>query len=130
MNAIRINIVNGPFYPTPPAPTGAVQRLWFDLAAEFQSRGHLVTIAAQRYGDQRREETCPTGVRIRRRTSLRQGRFIYFDLLKDLYHSLRMIPLLPAGDIVVTNTFWAPVLLRAQPRRSSSDRGPGMNRTP
>jgi glycosyltransferase involved in cell wall biosynthesis len=113
--ALRITIVNGPFYPTPPAPTGAVQRLWSDLAREFANRGHLVTMLACRYQGQEREELRDDGVMIHRRTSMTQGRWIYFDLLKDLWHNLRVFPLIPRGDVVITNSFWAPILLRGRP---------------
>lgn len=112
---MNITIINGPFYHTPPAPTGAVQRLWSDLAREFARRGHRVTILACRYAGQPREETRADGVVIRRRTSMTQGRWIYSDLLKDLWHNLRLFPLIPRADIIVTNSFWAPVLLRAKP---------------
>jgi len=108
---LRITIAAGPFFPTPPAPTGAVQRIWYDLAAEFAARGHHVTILAVRHGDQPREEVVG-GVRIIRRLSMQQGRYIWLDLARDLFACLLSMPLLPKADILITNTFWMPVVAR------------------
>lgn len=41
---MRINIVLGPFLSIPPAPCGAVERIWYDLAQEFASRGHEICL--------------------------------------------------------------------------------------
>lgn len=112
---VKITIVSGPFYPTPPAPTGAVQRIWARVATELAARGHQVTILACRADGQPREE-ARDGVTIRRRTSLRQGRFIYWDLMKDLVYAAWAVLSLPPGDIVVTHSFWAPVLAQFRQR--------------
>jgi glycosyltransferase involved in cell wall biosynthesis len=106
---LAITIALGPFYPTPPAPTGAVQRIWSDLADEFARRGHKVTILACRHEGQPAEE-LRNGVVIRRRTALRQGKSIYRDILKDSWYSLRSFLLTPRADVVVSNAFWFPVL--------------------
>lgn len=106
---LSITIALGPFYPTPPAPTGAVQRVWYDLSKRFAARGHQVTILACRHPGQAAEETVD-GVRIRRRTSLNQGANIYRDILKDSWYSLRSFLLLPRADVLVTNAFWLPAV--------------------
>lgn len=105
----NITIALGPFYPTPPAPTGAVQRIWSDLADEFARRGHHVTILACRYPGQAAEESRG-GITIRRRTSLRQGKNIYADIIKDSWYSARAALLMPRADVVVSNAFWFPIL--------------------
>lgn len=106
---MRITIATGPFYPTPPVPTGAVQRIWTDLGFEFARRGHHVTILACTYPGQAKNEVV-SGVHIRRRTGLRQGKNIYLDILKDSWYSFRTSLLLPKADIIVSNAFWLPVL--------------------
>lgn len=106
---LSITIALGPFYPTPPAPTGAVQRIWSDLADEFAKRGHSVTILACRHEGQPAEETRD-GVVIRRRTGLRQGKSIRRDIIKDAWYSSRAWALMPRADIVVSNAFWFPIL--------------------
>jgi glycosyltransferase involved in cell wall biosynthesis len=114
--SLAITIALGPFYPTPPAPTGAVQRIWSDLADEFARRGHKVTILACRHDGQPAEETR-NGVTIRRRTGLRQGKNVYRDILKDSWYSLRSLALMPPADVVVSNAFWFPVFAALRQRR-------------
>lgn len=120
---LKITLAAGPFYPTPPAPTGAVQRAWYDLALRFAGKGHEVTVVACRYPGQAAEETVSGfgnrgRVKIRRRWDLRQGRNIYWDLAKDLFACLRTAHLMPAGDIIITNSFWMPIVARFLCRRS------------
>ena len=67
---LRITIAAGPFFPTPPAPTGAVQRAWYDLALRFAKRGHQVTVVAVRHDNQPAREVVD-GVTIIRRLSMR-----------------------------------------------------------
>jgi glycosyltransferase involved in cell wall biosynthesis len=105
---MKIAIALGPFYPTPPAPTGAVQRIWSDLADEFGARGHEVTILACRHSGQAADESRGN-ITIRRRTSLRQGKNVYVDIIKDAWYSSRATLLMPHADVVVSNAFWFPV---------------------
>lgn len=115
MKPLRITMICGPFYPTPPAPTGAVQRLWYDLCVRFAQKGHHVTVLAKRAEGQAADETVD-GVRILRRTAMRQGRNVRIDILRDFYYSLRMAMLAEPADILVTNAFWSPVLARLMGR--------------
>lgn len=108
---LRITLAAGPFFPTPPAPTGAVQRAWYDLALRFARRGHQVTVVAVRHDNQPARETVE-GVSIIRRLSMRQGKNIWVDLVKDLFACLATVSLLPAGDIVITNSFWMPIIAK------------------
>lgn len=116
MKPLRITMVCGPFYPTPPAPTGAVQRLWYDLCVRFAQKGHHVTVLAKHAEGQATDETVD-GVRVLRRTAMRQGRNVRIDILRDFYYSLRMALLAQSADILVTNAFWSPVLARLMGRR-------------
>lgn len=112
---LRITIAAGPFFPTPPAPTGAVQRAWYDLALRFARRGHHVEVVAVRHEGQPAEETVE-GVHIVRRLSMKQGRNIWIDLAKDLVACLLTVSLLPKADVVVTNSFWMPLVARLRGR--------------
>ncbi len=115
--SLRITIITGPFYPTPPFPTGAVQRIWYDVGKELAALGHSVTILACRYPGQAAEESVD-GMRVLRRTKLRQGLNTYRDIVKDFWYALNMAMMLPPGDVLVTNSFWSPVLARLRRRRS------------
>ncbi|MBY0313594.1 MAG: glycosyltransferase family 4 protein [Phycisphaerales bacterium] len=117
ISPLRITIITGPFYPTPPFPTGAVQRIWYDVGKEFAALGHSVTILACRYPGQAAEEKVD-GLLVRRRTNLRQGLNTYRDIVKDFWYALNMAIMLPPGDVLVTNSFWAPVLARLRRGRA------------
>jgi glycosyltransferase involved in cell wall biosynthesis len=106
---MRITILGGPFQPMPPAPCGAIERVWHGLAEEFVRRGHAVTVLCRAHPTQQSDETI-RGVRYVRRTSWKSGRHLGVNLLKDLAYSLRMAGLLPRADVLVTNAFWLPAL--------------------
>ena len=44
---MKIAIVLGAFLPVPPVMGGAVEKVWFTLAAEFVRRGHNVTLVSR-----------------------------------------------------------------------------------
>lgn len=115
---MHIVIVTGPFQPIPPAPGGAVERIWHDLAEEFSSRNHMVTFLCRSHPEQVSDEII-NGVRYIRRMLWVRGTSLYLDLVKDLLYSLRMMAHIPLADIVVTNTFWLPMLLTNFGRRTS-----------
>ncbi|HWB54337.1 MAG TPA: glycosyltransferase family 4 protein [Tepidisphaeraceae bacterium] len=107
---MKITIVTGPFFASPPAPCGAVERLWQQLAVQFAQRRHSVTMVG------RSDPSCPTeqtidGVRILRHGGFPQTSFIALDLLTDFLYSLRQVRHIPASDIIITNAFWLPFLL-------------------
>ena len=117
---MRITIVQGPFLPVPPLRGGAVEKIWFALGQEFVRRGHTVTHVSRRFPGLPDEETIE-GVQ-----HIRVGGFDApptwrpfrgFDLLWslrlvwDFVYAWRAHQSLPDADIVVTNTFWLPVLL-------------------
>ncbi len=113
---MRIAIVTGPFLPAPPAPCGAVERIWHELAGEFATRGHQVTVLCRGHEDQSPNETIHA-IRFIRRTRFKRSRRLWWDLVRDLLYSCRMLPLVPPSDIVVTNSFWLPILLPLLRRR-------------
>jgi glycosyltransferase involved in cell wall biosynthesis len=107
---MRITIVGGPFLPMPPAPCGAVERVWHGLAEEFARRGHTVTMLCRSDPSQKDDETVH-GVRYVRRMRWVAGSRLPVNLVKDLAFSVRMAGLLPPADILVTNNFWLPTLV-------------------
>jgi glycosyltransferase involved in cell wall biosynthesis len=115
---MHIVIVTGAFQPVPPAPGGAVERLWQELAEEFSARDHVVTFLCRAHSEQGSDEMIH-GVHYIRRMLWKRSSSLYLDLIKDLIYSLRMMAHIPIADIVVTNTFWLPILLTNFRRRSS-----------
>ncbi len=110
---MRITIVQGAFLPVPPLRGGAVEKIWFALGKEFARRGHEVTHISRSFGGLPRTEVIG-GVRHIRAGGFDAPRRLLFLKLLDLLYSLRVRLLLPPADIVVTNTFWLPALIRSQ----------------
>jgi glycosyltransferase involved in cell wall biosynthesis len=108
---MKITIVNGAFLPVPPVMGGAIEKISFALANEFVRRGHEVTSISRAVPQFPREEVCD-GVRFLRVPGFNTPRWIVWLKVLDLIYSLRVLRILPAADIIVTHTFWLPILLR------------------
>jgi len=111
---VRVTIVTGPFLPVPPAPCGAVEKIWHGLAEAFAKRGHPVTFLCRWHAGQGRDEVI-RGVRFLRIRWFGRTRFLATDLAADLAYSLRMLRRLPVADVLVLNAFWLPALARSRP---------------
>lgn len=110
-----MTIVQGAFFPVPPLRGGAVEKVWFALGQALAARGHCVTHISREYeGLTRSEEICGVAhVRVRGGDAPRN---VMLYKWRDLIYSLRARRALPPGDVVVTNTFWLPIL--GVPRRA------------
>lgn len=112
---MKITIVLGAFFPVPPVMGGAVEKVWFALAQEFARRGHEVVQISRTHPQlPLREEIA--GVRHVRVRGFAQPRSLLWLKLLDFIYSLRVCRVLPGADILVTNTFWLPLLLRNRGR--------------
>jgi glycosyltransferase involved in cell wall biosynthesis len=108
---MKITIVLGAFFPVPPIMGGAVEKAWFSLGKEFARRGHEVVQISR---------AMPSLVRIEVIDGVTHRRIRGYDtppsLVKlkflDLLYSIRAFFVLPKADILVTNSFWLPILLR------------------
>ncbi len=105
---MKITIVAGPFFSVPPAPSGAVQRIWNDLAPYFVARGHEVAIVC------RDHPALPQDIGGERLRYIRSPQYcqtgrLSIDLVKDFVYSLGVQWRLPAADVYVLNAFWLPV---------------------
>ena len=114
---MRITIVLGPFKPPPPAPSGAIEKVWWRLAEVFARRDHQVVVVGPDHPD------LPKGDRIgdveyRRLPLLDRARNVKVDILRDFGWSRRAARLLPESDVTVTNCFWLPWLLRSRRNRT------------
>lgn len=110
VEGVRITILQGPFYPVPPVKGGAVGKMWFELGAEFAARGHVVTDVSRRYPGFPDEETR-RGVRFMRVPSVDHSGATLRNLLRDYFYTRRAARVMPEADVVVANTFWAPLVL-------------------
>ncbi|MHC4793610.1 MAG: glycosyltransferase family 4 protein [Planctomycetota bacterium] len=113
---MRITIVLGPFKPPPPAPSGAIEKVWWKLAEVFAHRGHEVVMVGPDHPDLPRGSSID-GVAYRRLPLLARGRSVRGDIIRDFGWSRRAARLLPDADVTVTNCFWLPWLLRSPRNR-------------
>jgi glycosyltransferase involved in cell wall biosynthesis len=108
---MKITIVLGAFLPVPPTMGGAVEKIWYALAQEFARRGHEVVVVSRKLPNQLRDEATG-GIGHLRVPGFDAPRSLVWLKVLDLLYSIRVVSVLPAADIVVTNTFWLPILLR------------------
>lgn len=112
---MRITIVQGAFLPVPPLLGGAVEKVWFHLGKEFARRGHSVVHVSRAFPQLPCVETID-GVRHERVSGFASPAGTPLRLLRDLWYALRVQRRLPEADILVTNTFWLPVVTRRRSR--------------
>lgn len=110
---MKITIVQGAFLPVPPLMGGAVEKVWFGLGKEFAQRGHQVTHISRCY-DFLPDDEMLEGVRYLRVPGFDTPQSIALLKFEDLLYSLQVMRVLPEADILVTNTFWLPILVRNQ----------------
>jgi len=107
---MRITIVQGAFLPVPPLRGGAIEKAFHSLAREFAKAGHKVTYVSRQCDDLPEQEI--------ENTNLEHTRIKGYDasgsLLKfkwqDLLYSIRARRILPIANILITHTFWLPIL--------------------
>ena len=85
--------------------------MWFELGAEFASRGHDV-VHVSRQCDGLRDDEVLRGVRHLRVPGGNRPRSMARGLWLDFLYTRRAVRRAPDADVTVTNTFWAPALLR------------------
>jgi glycosyltransferase involved in cell wall biosynthesis len=108
---MKITIVLGAFFPVPPIMGGAVEKVWFALGQEFARRGQEVVQISREHPSLPATEEIE-GVRHVRVPGFAQPRSIIWLKFLDLIYSWRVRRALPLADILVTNTFWLPLLVR------------------
>jgi glycosyltransferase involved in cell wall biosynthesis len=112
---MKITVVLGAFLPVPPLLGGAIEKSWFALAQEFVSRDHDVTMISRAFSELARHEIID-GLRHIRMRGFDTPRSLVWLKFLDLLYSLRVRRALPEADILVTNTFWLPLLVRDSSR--------------
>ena len=91
--------------------------MWFKLGQKFALAGHHVVQISRNFPGLPQEETR-NGVRHRRTAGFDQPSWWVWRLLLDLLYTIRASWVVPGdADVVITNTFWAPIifLLRRRP---------------
>jgi glycosyltransferase involved in cell wall biosynthesis len=106
---MRLTIVQGAFFPVPPLRGGAVEKVWFALGQEFARRGHVVTHISRAYRGLPHREVIG-GVTHKRVRGADATGHVVLDKLQDFIFTLRARRALPEADVIVSNTFWLPIL--------------------
>ncbi|MCX6585597.1 MAG: glycosyltransferase family 4 protein [Acidobacteria bacterium] len=106
---MKIAIVLGPFMSIPPENSGAVEKVWSSFAEKFVALGHEVTLFAKR--PCRREVQSVIPGHVVWIPGFERSRIIAWDIVRDFVYSCRVLARMPDADVIVTNTFWMPVLL-------------------
>lgn len=81
-----------------------------ELAGGFARRGHEIHVIGRSAGGEK-ERIEESGVHVLGLAGLDATGRIGIDLCKDLVYALRVLPAITRSDIVVTNSFWLPVVL-------------------
>jgi glycosyltransferase involved in cell wall biosynthesis len=108
---LRITILQGAFLPVPPLDGGAVEKLWFELGKQFSRIGHEVVHVSRAHQDLPDHQLIG-GVRHLRIRGFEMPANGLILKIFDLIYSIRALRSLPHADILVTNTFWMPILRR------------------
>ncbi len=112
---MKITILQGAFLPVPPLMGGAVEKVWHALAQHFASEGHTVTHLSRLHPDLPMEEEGK-GVHHIRVRGFPATNNPWLLKIRDLCYTLRALRAAPPADILVTHTFWAPILHRWFPQ--------------
>lgn len=113
---MKISIVQGAFLPVPPVAGGAVEKLWFELGREFARRGLHVTHISRTWPSLP-DRSVSDGVTYRRIAGFNFPRSGLLAKLMDLVYSVRCFLAVEHSDVIVTNTFFLPLLLSLFARR-------------
>jgi glycosyltransferase involved in cell wall biosynthesis len=114
---LKIIILQGAFFPVPPIQGGAVEKIWFRMGQEFSDLGHEVLHISRSHLSLPNYEKSH-GVQYVRVPGFDTPSSLLKLKLLDLIYTRRAIKEIPAdADIIITNTFWAPFLLRGNQGR-------------
>ncbi|MBU2787795.1 glycosyltransferase family 4 protein [Acidithiobacillus sp. YTS05] len=108
---MKITILSGPCLPVPPLQGGATEKLWHILGQKFAEAGHEVTHVSRTWTGLPDRE-LQEGVRHIRIPGFDAGPKQYVNRVLDFRYALRAASVIPRdSDVVVTNTFSAPIVL-------------------
>lgn len=113
---MRITILQGAFLPVPPLRGGAVEKMWFELGKQFTQQGHSVCQVSRRFERLPAVELIEGVHHVRVQGYDTPANGLHLKLL-DLLYSLRALRALPPADILITNTFWLPILAARRQQR-------------
>lgn len=114
---MKITIVQGAFFPVPPLLGGAVEKMWYGLAKEFVKQGHQVNYISKSYKGflNAESENGINHIRVKGYKVPSSG--IILKIL-DLFYTLKAVRKIENNtDIIISNTFWLPILLPSKQKK-------------
>ena len=104
---MRISILTSPFCELPPDAIGAIEIRWMNCAVVFSKMKHFVQMIGKKGSTILPDESFfeHTYVRGYKRTGS-----VYLDIVLDFFYTIRALKCLKKCDVLVVNTFWAPIL--------------------
>jgi glycosyltransferase involved in cell wall biosynthesis len=108
---MKIVILQGYALPIPPKFGGAVEKIWFVLGKYFGIRGHEVIHISRLWSEFPKSEFIGS-VKHQRIKGYDFKKNVVISKYLDLIYTIRAIRYIPVDtNIVVSNTFWAPIIL-------------------
>lgn len=114
---MKITIIQGAFFPIPPILGGAVEKMWYGLSKEFVKQGHKVSYISKSHKGflDIESESGIDHFRVKGYKTSSSG--IILKIL-DFFYSVRAIKKISVDtDIIVSNTFWVPILLSSSQQK-------------
>lgn len=109
---MKITIVQGAFLPVPAILGGALEKVYYKLGEEFANLGHEVVYISKAHPTLKNQETL-NGVSHIRVKGFSTPKSLVVLKFYDLIYTIRTLRYINS-DIVISNTFWLPVFLRAK----------------
>lgn len=108
---MKITIIQGAFLPVPPLMGGAVEKMWYGLAKEFVKQGHEVNYISKSYKGLSNKENDEgiNHVRVKGHKTPSSG--LIMKILDLLYSNRAVSKITKETDVIVSNSFWLPILL-------------------
>lgn len=108
---MKITIVQGPFLPVPPILGGAMEKFFYAVGIALAQRGHTITHIGCTHPSLPLRDTLQGVHHLRIPSSPPTGN-PFIDKLSDWRFAARVRHALPPADILITNTFFLPLLCR------------------
>lgn len=108
---MKIAIIQGPCLPIPPLKGGAVEKMWYVLGQKFAECNHDVVHISRQWEDLLAHEIINGVHHIRIQGFDMRMNVLISKALDALYTTKAVCELHHDTDIVVTNTFWAPIII-------------------
>jgi glycosyltransferase involved in cell wall biosynthesis len=110
---MNITIIQGAFFPVPPIMGGGCEKIWFRMGQEFAREGHNVVHISRACPPELPAENNIEGVHHVRVRGYNKSGASWKLKIEDLLYSRRACRVIPANsDVIITNTFWSPILLK------------------